>query len=74
MANAKKLSNFPVVGHDKNGNQVSSLLRPVEPSFHVPVVSAFCVEYSQQETFAPVKEAKPEKIAADEGPNTMSNS
>ena len=44
-----------------------------EPSLHIPVVSAFCVEHRQQETFAPVKKAKPQKIATDEGPNTVSN-
>src|SRR5215475_4567270 len=44
-----------------------------EPSLHIPVVSAFCVEHRQQETLAPVKEAQPQKITTDEGPNTVGN-
>jgi translation elongation factor EF-G len=47
---------------------------PREPSLHIPVVSAFCVEHRQQETFAPVKEAQPQKIATNERPNTVGNS
>jgi hypothetical protein len=44
-----------------------------EPCLHISVVSAFCVEHRQQETFASVKKAKPQKIATDERPNTVDN-
>ena len=45
-----------------------------EPSFRIFVVSAFCVEHGQQETLASVEEAKLQKIATYERPNTVGNS